>query len=85
VITDIAMPKMSGTQLASEIVTCQPDARVLFLSGYTDDASLRAGITTHTVDFIAKPFTPSALALKVREILDREPASEGYAPAVVSS
>jgi CheY-like chemotaxis protein len=85
VITDIVMPGMNGQQLASAIMSLQPSARILYLSGYTDDASLRAGIGTQTVDFIAKPFTPSALAIKVREILDREPASEDYAPAAVSS
>jgi PAS domain S-box-containing protein len=85
VITDIVMPGMSGTELAANLTQCHPHADILFLSGYTDDASLRAGITAHSVHFIGKPFTPSALARKVRAILDGEPASDGYAPAVVSS
>jgi DNA-binding NarL/FixJ family response regulator len=47
-----------------------PAARVLFLSGYTDDAVVRHGLQEDQVAFLQKPFTPAALALKVREVLD---------------
>jgi DNA-binding NtrC family response regulator len=74
IITDIVMPHLGGAELAQRLTAARPGIRVLFLSGHTDDATLRAEISHDAVDFIAKPFSPSLLARKVREVLDRAPA-----------
>ena len=70
VITDVVMPGMGGRQLTEHLIKLYPKVKVLYVSGYTDDAILRHGILTHQVNFLQKPFSPFALAKKVREILD---------------
>jgi PAS domain S-box-containing protein len=73
-VTDVVLPEMNGPALASELRRCQPDCRVLYMSGYTANAVLRHGWDDDEVDFLQKPFTQDALGAKVREILDRAPA-----------
>jgi CheY-like chemotaxis protein len=68
-LTDVMMPGMSGRELAQRITTAQPQTKVLFMSGYTDDAVLRHGAFDAEIAFIQKPFKPVALAQKVRELL----------------
>jgi signal transduction histidine kinase/CheY-like chemotaxis protein len=70
VLSDIVLSGMSGPQLADRLRASRPDLRVLFMSGYADDAVIRHGILDTEVAFIQKPFTPDALARKVRETLD---------------
>jgi PAS domain S-box-containing protein len=69
-LTDLVMPQMSGRELADEFAVSRPDARILFMSGYTDDAALRNGAATAGTPYLQKPFTPDGLAAKVRQVLD---------------
>ena len=69
-LTDVVMPTLGGGRLAQEVDDISPHMKVLYTSGYTDDAIVRQGVLQDGVAFIAKPFTPVALAEKVREVLD---------------
>jgi CheY-like chemotaxis protein len=75
-VTDLVMPRMSGRRLADLLVEARPGLRVLFLSGYTDEAVVRHGGLGASHAFLQKPFTPMSLARKVREVLDA-PAPPG--------
>ena len=69
-LTDVVMPGMNGAELAAQLVLHHPEMKVLFTSGYTDDAVVRHGVLDEGVSFIGKPHSPSSLARKVREVLD---------------
>jgi PAS domain S-box-containing protein len=69
-LTDVVMGGMSGRELAEELRPERPDVKMLFMSGYTEDAIIRHGVLTAHTAFIAKPFSPAAIASKVREVLD---------------
>jgi signal transduction histidine kinase len=69
-LTDVVMPGMSGNEMSRVLLAKQPDMPVLYMSGYTDDAIVQHGVLEAGINFLQKPFTPGALALKVREVLD---------------
>ncbi|NLH47197.1 MAG: PAS domain S-box protein [Myxococcales bacterium] len=68
-ITDIVMPGMNGRQLAEILVKIHPEMKVLFTSGYTEDAIVRHGIIEEGLNFLAKPYSPYSLAIKIRKLL----------------
>ncbi|MFQ6026151.1 MAG: response regulator [Dehalococcoidia bacterium] len=70
-LTDVVMPQMSGVELVNQLQVNHPNTRILFTSGYTDDAMVRHGVLDTSVEFLAKPFSPATLARKVREVLDK--------------
>ncbi len=69
-LTDVIMPRMSGRALAAAIAVSRPETRILFISGYADDAIIRHGVLEPGMHFLEKPFTPHTLAVKVRAVLD---------------
>jgi signal transduction histidine kinase len=68
-VTDVVMPGMNGPELARRLLERRPETKVLFLSGYADDAVERHGVLAPGTAFMQKPFSPSALAARVREVL----------------
>jgi two-component system cell cycle sensor histidine kinase/response regulator CckA len=70
-LTDAIMPGMNGKELADRITAMNPNIKVLYTSGYTDDVIVHHGILEEGIDFIQKPFPPSLLLRTVREVLDR--------------
>jgi PAS domain S-box-containing protein len=70
-VTDVVMPGMSGCALADELRSMQPQAQVMFMSGYTDNALAHQGLVAAGTPFLQKPFRPDALMRKVRETLDQ--------------
>ncbi len=72
-LIDVVMPKPSGREIADKVCVLRPGIRVLWMSGYTDDTIVRHGILEPDVNFLQKPFTPAALAGKIREVCDAKP------------
>jgi signal transduction histidine kinase/CheY-like chemotaxis protein len=68
-LTDVVMPRMSGTDLARHVQTARPGVRVLYMSGYTDNGVIDQGMLAAGTPFIQKPFTSAGLSRKVREVL----------------
>jgi CheY-like chemotaxis protein len=75
-VSDVVMPELGGREMAERILRTRPDIKLLFMSGHTQDVILKEGIKAGAA-FLQKPFAPSELAHKVREILDSPGRSHG--------
>ena len=76
-VTDVVMGQMSGPQVFAEISAIVPGIAVLYMSGYTGAAVLSRGVRDESPAFLQKPFTPAALARRVREVLDEHARQQG--------
>ncbi|GIW72932.1 MAG: hypothetical protein KatS3mg102_2474 [Planctomycetota bacterium] len=83
-LTDVIMPRTSGPELAGLLRAMQPALRVLFISGYTGDRMAEHGLDQGEVELLAKPFSPAALARRVRAVLDA-PRRPGPGPEATAS
>jgi response regulator RpfG family c-di-GMP phosphodiesterase len=70
-LTDVVMPQMGGKELSEKLKLLRPDIRVLYTSGYADNAIVHHGILESGAYFLQKPFSPQSLSQKVREVLDQ--------------
>jgi PAS domain S-box-containing protein len=71
VVTDVVMPDMNGREVARQVAHLRPEARIVFMSGYTTNVVVHRGILDEDVEYLQKPFTSDSLARKVREVLER--------------
>jgi CheY-like chemotaxis protein len=68
-LTDMVMPRMGGQELSSRLLELRPGTRVLYMSGYSENAIIHHGVIEEGTDFIEKPFSPEALTRRIREVL----------------
>src|SRR6476620_5775945 len=69
-LSDVVMPRMGGPELAQALVLRRPAVKVLYMSGYTDHPMVRRGVVNAGVAFLQKPFTPTVLVSRIREVLE---------------
>ena len=74
-LTDVVMPQMDGRELYDQLSIIRPRLRVLYMSGYAVDVIARHGVLDRDITFIAKPFSLSTLASRIREVMEREDGS----------
>ena len=74
-LTDVVMPGINGRELADRVLALRPETRVLFASGYSENVIVSGGVVEESLNFIAKPYTPTSLARRVRDVLDDGPGS----------
>lgn len=74
-LTDVVMPGINGRELAEKVLALRPDIKVLFMSGYTDNAIVQYGILEPGLSFIEKPFSPDVLAGRIRQVLNHRSGS----------
>jgi DNA-binding response OmpR family regulator len=70
ILVDVVMPGMSGSELAKRLASLHPETKILYMSGYTDNAIVHHGVLARGVNYVQKPFTMDGLTRKVREVLD---------------
>jgi DNA-binding NtrC family response regulator len=75
-VTDVVMPGMSGSELANRLAAQNPKMKVLYMSGYTDDAIVHHGVLDGGLTFLQKPFGADNLARKLRELVEGTPACQ---------
>ena len=76
-VTDVIMPDMNGREVARKVAELRPEARILFVSGYTTNVIVHGGVLDRGVEYLQKPFTPDTLARKIREVLARPHGPSG--------
>jgi two-component system, cell cycle sensor histidine kinase and response regulator CckA len=81
ILSDLVMPEMGGRELAAQVRAHHSGARLLFMSGYTEEAAMKRSVLDPSEAFLSKPFTPEALTRKVREVLDRRASAAAPADA----
>jgi signal transduction histidine kinase/ActR/RegA family two-component response regulator len=81
-LTDVIMPKVGGSAVASQLARTRPGLRILYMSGFTEDAVVRNGILNDSVAFLQKPFSPSQLLSLVRKLLDAPALGQTAQPSV---
>ncbi len=74
-ITDVVMPRLGGSEVAARLREARPGLRVLYISGYAEDAGVLEAVDRRECDFLQKPFRPEVLIARVRALLDRVPQS----------